>query len=239
MRFRDKPERFFALLKTTEVALLLTPQKNAKGEKANVSIYCREVTTQKLLLPILPKPSPDRDVPCSTDNAGSAKGVPTVIAVKKRPSEEAMVNQENKKSFEVAFNSTNDYSIQNTETLSDSEDENTHRRSTNLLRLTDCDIVRYQSRDKSLFRWKRLLILLHHSGNCQASTTLCKATLHCDRMKRVWKHIRNCRKSDCRFPLCQSSRCLLQHYRTCRFGARCLLCEPVRKAIAKSEQLRK
>jgi hypothetical protein len=237
MRFRDRPERFFALVKTTEVALLLTPQNKAKGEKASVDIYCREVTTQKLFLPILPKPSPERDVPCSADDEGSAKGVPTAITVKKRPSEEAMMNQEKKTSFQVAFNSNNDNSIQNIETLRNSEDGNHHTRSTNLLRLTDD--VQYQSQNENMFKWKRLLILLHHSGNCQASTRLCKATLHCDRMKRVWKHIRKCRKSDCRFPLCQSSRYLLQHYRTCRFGARCQLCEPVRKAIFKSEQLRK
>ena len=48
-------------------------------------------------------------------------------------------------------------------------------------------------------------------------------------MKKLWKHMANCKNPKCTEPHCISSRYVLSHYRKCKKD--CEVCSPVRQAI--------
>ena len=52
-------------------------------------------------------------------------------------------------------------------------------------------------------------------------------------MKVLWKHIANCKESQCTVRHCMSSRYVLSHYRRCK--GPCAICDPVRDAIDASK----
>ncbi|CAM9318180.1 unnamed protein product [Ectocarpus sp. 8 AP-2014] len=54
-------------------------------------------------------------------------------------------------------------------------------------------------------------------------------------MKRLWKHIAECKNQQCPIPHCVSSRFVLSHYHRCK-DLKCAVCAPVREVIAKSHQ---
>ncbi|KAL7524412.1 hypothetical protein ACHAWF_000938 [Thalassiosira exigua] len=57
-------------------------------------------------------------------------------------------------------------------------------------------------------------------------------------MKRLWKHIAECKNQKCLVPHCVSSRYLLSHYHGCK-DVRCPVCGPVREAIRRSHEKQK
>ncbi|CAN0426264.1 unnamed protein product, partial [Ectocarpus sp. 12 AP-2014] len=79
------------------------------------------------------------------------------------------------------------------------------------------------------------LLLLRHASKCPAEGEQCKVTPHCQAMKRLWKHIAECKNQQCPIPHCVSSRFVLSHYHRCK-DLKCAVCAPVREVIAKSHQ---
>jgi len=57
-------------------------------------------------------------------------------------------------------------------------------------------------------------------------------------MKRLWKHIAECKNQKCMVPHCVSSRYVLSHYHRCK-DVRCPVCGPVREAIHRSHEKQK
>jgi hypothetical protein len=77
------------------------------------------------------------------------------------------------------------------------------------------------------------LLLLHHSAKCLQEDGCCTVTTHCAEMKRLWKHMDNCKDNNCRVSHCFSSRAILSHYRKCNDPA-CPACGPVREIARKA-----
>lgn len=60
-------------------------------------------------------------------------------------------------------------------------------------------------------------------------------TPHCAGMKRLWKHIAECKDQQCQMAHCVSSRYVLSHYHRCK-DPRCAVCGPVREAIQRNHE---
>lgn len=61
-----------------------------------------------------------------------------------------------------------------------------------------------------------------------APGAVCPAMLHCAEGKALCAHIRRCKRADCTYPKCLTSREVLGHYKSCR-EATCAICGPVRE----------
>ena len=79
------------------------------------------------------------------------------------------------------------------------------------------------------------LLLLHHSSKCKVVGP-CPVTQHCQDMKKLWDHMRNCQNSHCKVPHCFSSRSILSHYRKCK-DPQCPACGPVRATVRGSNPI--
>ena len=66
-------------------------------------------------------------------------------------------------------------------------------------------------------------------------TGKCPVTQHCAGMKKLWKHIAECKDQLCQVPHCVSSRYVLSHYHRCRERG-CAVCGPVREAIQRNHE---
>ena len=82
------------------------------------------------------------------------------------------------------------------------------------------------------------LLLLRHAAKCPREDGQCPVTSHCAGMKRLWKHITECKNQKCQVPHCVSSRCVLSHYHRCK-DVQCPVCGPVREAIHRSFEKQK
>lgn len=82
------------------------------------------------------------------------------------------------------------------------------------------------------------LLLLRHAAKCPHEDGRCPVTPHCAGMKRLWKHIAECKNQKCQVPHCVSSRYVLSHYHRCK-DVRCPVCGPVREAIHRSHEKQK
>ena len=79
------------------------------------------------------------------------------------------------------------------------------------------------------------LLLLHHASKCTHHDNQCPVTPHCAEMKRLWKHIAECKDQKCLVPHCVSSRYVLSHYHRCK-DVRCPVCGPVREIFQRSHE---
>jgi len=104
----------------------------------------------------------------------------------------------------------------------------------------DINSASRSSSDRQMFlrhRQQRLL-LLRHAAKCPHEDGQCPVTPHCADMKRLWKHLAECKDKKCQVPHCVSSRSVLSHYHRCKVP-RCLVCGPVREAIHRSYKKQK
>ena len=93
-------------------------------------------------------------------------------------------------------------------------------------------------RQQVLRHQQQRLLLLRHAAKCQHEDGKCRVTPHCAGMKRLWKHIAECKNQKCLVPHCVSSRYVLSHYHRCK-DVRCPVCGPVREAIHRSHEKQK
>lgn len=93
-------------------------------------------------------------------------------------------------------------------------------------------------RQQVLRHQQQRLLLLRHAAKCQHDDNRCPVTPHCAGMKRLWKHIAECKNQKCQVPHCVSSRYVLSHYHRCK-DVRCPVCGPVREAIHRSHEKQK
>lgn len=93
-------------------------------------------------------------------------------------------------------------------------------------------------RQQVLRHQQQRLLLLRHAAKCQHEDGKCPVTPHCAGMKRLWKHIAECKNQKCVVPHCVSSRYVLSHYHRCK-DVRCPVCGPVREAIHRSHEKQK
>jgi len=91
------------------------------------------------------------------------------------------------------------------------------------------------NRQQVLRHQQQRLLLLRHAAKCPHENGKCPVTRHCAGMKRLWKHIAECKDQKCQVPHCVSSRYVLSHYHRCK-DARCPVCMPVREAIHRSHE---
>ena len=77
------------------------------------------------------------------------------------------------------------------------------------------------------------LLLLHHAAKCPHNEGRCTTTPHCADMKRLWRHMEQCKDNNCRVSHCFSSRAILSHYRKCK-DPHCPACGPVRDTVRKT-----
>ncbi|GAX16081.1 E1A/CREB-binding protein [Fistulifera solaris] len=94
------------------------------------------------------------------------------------------------------------------------------------------------NRQQVLRHQQQRLLLLRHAAKCQYEDGRCPVTPHCAGMKRLWKHIAECKNQKCLVPHCVSSRYVLSHYHRCK-DVRCPVCGPVREAIHRSHEKQK
>ena len=74
------------------------------------------------------------------------------------------------------------------------------------------------------------LLLLCHSSKCEEEDGKCTVTSYCGEMKKLWKHMAQCKEyNECQVPHCLSSKYVLSHYRRCK--GPCSKCDPVKEAI--------
>ena len=90
-------------------------------------------------------------------------------------------------------------------------------------------------RQQVLRHQQQRLLLLRHAAKCPHEHGKCPVTPHCAGMKRLWKHIAECKDQKCLVPHCVSSRYVLSHYHRCK-DAGCPVCGPVREAIHRSHE---
>ncbi|KAL3914640.1 MAG: hypothetical protein SGARI_000021, partial [Bacillariaceae sp.] len=93
-------------------------------------------------------------------------------------------------------------------------------------------------RQQVLRHQQQRLLLLRHAAKCHHEDGRCQVTPHCAGMKRLWKHIAECKDQKCLVPHCVSSRYVLSHYHRCK-DVRCPVCGPVREAIHRSHEKQK
>ena len=93
-------------------------------------------------------------------------------------------------------------------------------------------------RQQVLRHQQQRLLLLRHAAKCPFDDNRCPVTPHCSGMKRLWKHIAECKDQKCQVPHCVSSRYVLSHYHRCKEQT-CPVCGPVREAIHRSHQRQK
>ena len=93
-------------------------------------------------------------------------------------------------------------------------------------------------RQQVLRHQQQRLLLLRHAAKCPHEDGRCPVTPHCAGMKRLWKHIAECKDQKCVVPHCVSSRYVLSHYHRCK-DTRCPVCGPVREAIHRSHEKQK
>lgn len=93
-------------------------------------------------------------------------------------------------------------------------------------------------RQQVLRHQQQRLLLLRHAAKCQHEDGRCPVTPHCAGMKRLWKHIAECKDQKCLVPHCVSSRYVLSHYHRCK-DVHCPVCGPVREAIHRSHEKQK
>ncbi|KAL3923774.1 MAG: hypothetical protein SGILL_001456, partial [Bacillariaceae sp.] len=93
-------------------------------------------------------------------------------------------------------------------------------------------------RQQVLRHQQQRLLLLRHAAKCHHEDGKCLVTPHCAGMKRLWKHIAECKDQKCLVPHCVSSRYVLSHYHRCK-DVRCPVCGPVREAIHRSHEKQK
>lgn len=93
-------------------------------------------------------------------------------------------------------------------------------------------------RQQVLRHQQQRLLLLRHAAKCPHQDGQCPVTPHCAGMKRLWKHIAECKDQKCLVPHCVSSRYVLSHYHRCK-DVRCPVCGPVREAIHRSHEKQK
>jgi len=93
-------------------------------------------------------------------------------------------------------------------------------------------------RQQVLRHQQQRLLLLRHAAKCPHEDDKCPVTPHCAGMKRLWKHIAECKDQKCQVPHCVSSRYVLSHYHRCK-DQRCPVCGPVREAIHRSHEKQK
>lgn len=87
----------------------------------------------------------------------------------------------------------------------------------------------------ALRQQQQRLLLLRHASKCPVKDGKCKVTPHCAAMKRLWRHISDCKNQQCPVDKCVSSRFVLSHYHRCK-DPMCSVCLPVRDVITKSYQ---
>eukprot|EP00565_Helicotheca_tamesis_P000771 CAMPEP_0185734664 /NCGR_PEP_ID=MMETSP1171-20130828/23163_1 /TAXON_ID=374046 /ORGANISM="Helicotheca tamensis, Strain CCMP826" /LENGTH=694 /DNA_ID=CAMNT_0028404725 /DNA_START=311 /DNA_END=2395 /DNA_ORIENTATION=+ len=85
-------------------------------------------------------------------------------------------------------------------------------------------------RQRVCLHQQQRLLLLRHASTCPFGDGRCPKTKHCGAMKRLWKHIVDCKNGECLVPHCVSSRYVLSHYYKCR-DMGCNVCVPVRDAV--------
>eukprot|EP00587_Corethron_hystrix_P001372 CAMPEP_0113305838 /NCGR_PEP_ID=MMETSP0010_2-20120614/5322_1 /TAXON_ID=216773 ORGANISM="Corethron hystrix, Strain 308" /NCGR_SAMPLE_ID=MMETSP0010_2 /ASSEMBLY_ACC=CAM_ASM_000155 /LENGTH=1600 /DNA_ID=CAMNT_0000160371 /DNA_START=446 /DNA_END=5248 /DNA_ORIENTATION=- /assembly_acc=CAM_ASM_000155 len=90
-------------------------------------------------------------------------------------------------------------------------------------------------RQQVLRHQQQRLLLLRHAAKCPHENGKCPVTPHCGGMKRLWKHIAECKDQKCLVPHCVSSRYVLSHYHRCK-DPMCPVCGPVREAIHRSHE---
>ena len=93
-------------------------------------------------------------------------------------------------------------------------------------------------RQQVLRHQQQRLLLLRHAAKCPHEDGRCPVTPHCAGMKRLWKHIAECKDQKCLVPHCVSSRYVLSHYHRCK-DVRCPVYGPVREAIHRSHEKQK
>lgn len=85
---------------------------------------------------------------------------------------------------------------------------------------------------KVIKQQQQRLLLLRHASKCKAGSS-CKVKF-CGQMVALWKHMKKCRDKNCKTAHCLSSRCVLNHYRTCKSENKtstCEVCGPVMRQI--------
>jgi len=105
-------------------------------------------------------------------------------------------------------------------------------------RTTSTGSRQVSDRQQVLRHQQQRLLLLRHAAKCHHEDGQCLVTPHCAGMKRLWKHIAECKDQKCLVPHCVSSRYVLSHYHRCK-DVRCPVCGPVREAIHRSHEKQK
>jgi len=91
-----------------------------------------------------------------------------------------------------------------------------------------------EERKQVLRQQQQRLLLLRHASKCRHEDGKCPVTPHCAGMKKLWKHIAECKDQKCQVPHCVSSRYVLSHYHRCKDP--CAVCGPVRAAIQQNTE---
>lgn len=78
-------------------------------------------------------------------------------------------------------------------------------------------------RKREIKQQQQRLLLLRHASRCTAGPS-CK-TQFCPQMVELWKHMKECTDKNCQTSHCLSSRCVLNHYRSCKAEKKTPTCE--------------
>jgi len=121
--------------------------------------------------------------------------------------------------------------------------------SVHVLRSSNAHSLRSESRGRARIAQIQRLLLLRHAAQCSHEDGKCPVTPHCAHMKRMWKHMGECKNKKCQVPYCIGSKFVLRKYHRCKqqhnmmllHAAKCSgcpVCAPVRKAIHRSTRSR-
>jgi hypothetical protein len=73
---------------------------------------------------------------------------------------------------------------------------------------------------------RRKLLCLFHAATCKHDGDRCTKMIHCQAVKRLYRHLGHCRRRNCEVPGCHKSKQVWAHFCKCDIPT-CLLCQVV------------
>jgi E1A/CREB-binding protein len=96
-------------------------------------------------------------------------------------------------------------------------------------------VIDQSARKNQILKQQRWLLFLRHCTKCKAAPGQCQFKQTCNLAKDLWRHLVECKDTECQYPRCSTSRILLQHHQKCR-DRNCPTCIPVKQYVAKQKE---
>ena len=84
-------------------------------------------------------------------------------------------------------------------------------------------------RFKNIKKQQQLFLYIRHASQC--FDVCCSINTHCNKIKRLISHTKQCKNASCSFNYCQEAFLVLSHYKNCPNKVECSICGPLQETI--------